>query len=173
MMVVASTLTTLTEYAQQVLTVAEQALALTDAGVPDRSYISASAPAFDCCPFVAVTVAGLAEASTSPLSPVEASARRHAFGNIILASYTLVAVRCSPSMDGNNFPAVADLEASAVEVQQDGWMLWNHLRSAVKNGDIFTDCEGVHFDGGQPIRDEGMCVGWIFRIRAMIPGIPS
>ena len=174
MVVVPSTIETLTLYAQSVLTVAEEALALTDAGLPERSYNSPAAPTFDCCPALMVHVSGLDEAPTSPLSPAEVTARRGDFGNIILASYIITAIRCAPVPDSSgNPPSVAEIEAATVEVQQDGWALWNRLRHAVADGEIFDDCLGVHVDSGVPIAEQGGCVGWQFSIRASIPGIPN
>lgn len=172
MVVVLSTIETLTLYAEDVLSVAETALALTDAGVPDRSYISPAAPTFDCCPALMVYVSGLQEASTSPLSPSEATARRTDFGNIIMATYSLSAIRCAavPDQHGNPPPAV-DIQATAVTVQQDGWTLWNGFRDAIADGEIFDGCLGAHFLGGTPIAEQGGCCGWTFTLRASIPGI--
>ena len=171
MSIVPSTVATLSDYSDAVLEVAIDALNTTTAGAPDRAYVSPAPPAFDCCPALMVHVASLTEEATSPGTP-GGSARRGDFGSIILAGYQIWAIRCAPVMDGDLLPAPSEIAASALEVQEDGWALWNGLRHAVKNGDIFERCTGVHFDGGVPIPEQGGCVGWTFRIRAMIPGIP-
>lgn len=173
MTVAVSTVTTLSDLADELLGVAVASLETTTAGAPDRSYVAPAAPAFDCCPFLSVTVDSLTEESTSPTSPAAAPARRTDFGSIILAGFSVWALRCSVSFNGDQLPSPNEIAATALEVQEDGWALWNGLRHAIKNGEIFELCTGVHFDGGQPIPDQGMCVGWRFRIRAMIPGIPN
>jgi hypothetical protein len=172
-MITVSTITTLTDYAQDLLGVCENALATTIGGVPDRSYITPSEPAWDCCPFLNVQVGGLTEAPTSPLGPAEAPALRTKFGNVILARYVITAVRCSPTVNGTQLPTVAAMNASAAEVLEDGWALWNGLRHAIEDNLIFDGCLGVHFDGAQPLPDQGGCVGWRMVIRASIPGIPN
>jgi hypothetical protein len=167
-----STVSTLSDYADELLGVAIDALNTTAAGAPDRSYVSPAQPTFDCCPMLSVVVNSLTEEATSPAAPAGATARRTTFGSIILAGYQVWAIRCAPSIDGNQLPSPSEIAASALEVQEDGWALWNGLRHAVARGDIFDSCVGVHFDGGVPINEQGGCVGWLFRIRAMIPGIP-
>lgn len=165
---------TLGDYASDLLTVSIAALATTDSGAPVEAFVSAIAPpTFDCCPMLAVAVTGLAEAPTKPGSPAESVARRTTYGNIILAGYGIWALRCAPTVDGRQLPTMAQKVASADEVEQDGWALWNGIRHAVANGELFETCTGVHFDGGQPITEQGGCVGWVFRLRAMIPGIPN
>lgn len=172
MVVVPSTLTTLTEYAQAVLLVAENALADTAEGSPVRSYVSPAAPTFDCCPQLTVHVNGLFEAPTSPLSPTEATALRTKFGNVILATYVTTAIRCAPVPNSKgNPPSAEEIGDVAVIVTEDGWALWNGFRNAIACDELFEDCLGVHFDGGVPIREQGGCVGWQFTIRAHIPGI--
>jgi hypothetical protein len=168
-----STVTTLTEYAHAVLAVAETALATTTAGVPDRSYVSPAAPVFDCCPMLTVHIPAMAEAGTAPVVPVEAPARRGQYGNIILVTYVVTTLRCAPSIEGNLLPSVVDMEAAAAEVLEDGWAIWNGIRHAVQDGTLFTDCLGVHFDGGRSVSEQGGCVGWQHTIRAQIPGIPN
>lgn len=171
--IIESTVDTLSQYALDVLEVAEEALATTDGGTPDRSYVDAAPPAWDCCPFLNVYVAALAEAPTAPVTPAEATAQRTSFGSIILATYVITAVRCAASIGPDNLPSVLDLNTVASHVQQDGWALWNGLRHAVACGRLFDTCTGVHFDGGRPINTQGGCVGWVFQIRAMVPGIPN
>lgn len=169
----ASDVHTLSDYAQAVLAVCEDSLATTDDGTPDRSYVTAAPPTWDCCPFLSVYVARLAEETTSPVSPLPATAQRGEFGNIILATYVITAVRCAAAPQGTQLPSIAAMQAVADQVDQDGWALWNGLRHAVANGVIFDNCTGVHFDGGNPIVEQGGCVGWSFNIRASIPGIPN
>lgn len=171
---VASTINTLSEYATAVLSVAEDALADTDAGTPERSTVTPAAPTFDCCPQLTVHVSLLAEAPTSPTGPAENSALRSNLGALILATYVVTVIRCAPVPDDfGGPPTVVEIGAVAHTVLQDGWALWNGLRHAYLNGQIFEHCTGVHFDRGVPIREQGTCVGWEFTIRAHVPGIPN
>ena len=174
MTVTASTVDTLGQYAAQVLAVAEDALSTTNAGVPDRTFLTAWPPAFDCCPFLAVATLPLREAPTSPLAPPEEQALRTRFGNVILAQYTIWAVRCAAQTPpGGDFPRTQDITEVALTVLQDGWALWNGIRHAHEDGDLFDGCLGVHFDGAVSIPEQGGCVGVQMQIRASIPGIPN
>lgn len=168
-----SDVTTLSDYADAVLGVAIESLNMTTAGAPDRAYVSPAQPTFDCCPMLTVVVTGLDEADTSPTFPAEAPARRTDFGNVILASYEIWAIRCAPVINGGELPSPSEIAASALEVQEDGWALWNGLREAIRANDLFDGCLGIHVDGGNPINEQGGCVGWVFRLRASIPGIPA
>jgi hypothetical protein len=167
-----STVTSLYESAGAVLLVAEDALNLTDAGAPERSYVAPSEPAFDCCPFLTVHVPALSEEFTSAGPGGAATGHRTLAGSIILATYVVIAVRCAPEWTAGKPPLIEAIEASASEVLQDGWALWNELRAAIREGRIFGECSEVHFDGGASIVEQGGCVGWRFTIRASISGIP-
>ena len=173
MSVVASDKDTLWQYAEDVLATAETALGGTSGGVPELVYTDAgTAPAYDCCPALIVHIPALGEAPTSPNVPIEATARRPVIAGMILATYVVTILRCSAPMGANgNAPSAAEKIAVARETQEDVWVVWNALRQAVRDGDIFTTCEGVHFDGARPVPDQGQCVGWTITIRAMIPGI--
>lgn len=173
MTVAVSTISTLTEYAHDVKDVCLLSLAGTIGGIPETAEVTASAPSYDCCPSLYVHISALREAPTSPLGPPEATAMRTKFGNVILVTYVITVIRCAANPSGvNNLPTSAAIEAVAAEVLEDGWALWNGLRHALEDGTIFDGCLGVHFDGGAPVQEQGGCVGWIFTIRASIPGIP-
>lgn len=171
MTVVPSTVSSLWEQAGELLLVMEDALADTIGGTPDRSYVAPAEPAFDCCPFLTVHVPSISEASTT--DPGIVGGHRSTTGSIILVEYVVTAVRCAPEPgSGSTLPSLTAIEASAREVEEDGWALWNRLRSAIRCGEIFAECSEVYFDGGLSIPEQGGCVGWQFRVRAALPGIP-
>lgn len=173
MSVLASDIDTLGVYADALLAVCETALEATEEGAPP-AYLSAAAPAFDCCPALIVHVSRLAEASTSPVGPGEAPARRVTLGSVILVTYVIDILRCAANPKGtNSLPSPTAMTAVAHVVEQDAFAIWNGIRHAVQDGDLFETCLGVHYDGGVPIREQGGCVGWSFTIRASIPGIPN
>lgn len=168
-----STVDTLGEYADEVLGVAELALATTDAGTPDRSYVTAWTPALDCCPALICQVLPLREAPTSPLSPAEETALRTKFGSVVLATYVIWAIRCAAEPFGNEgLPRVEDITVVAHQVMQDGWALWNGIRKAQQTGNLFDGCLGMHMDGAVSIPEQGGCVGVTLTLRASIAGIP-
>jgi hypothetical protein len=172
MSVVPSTVASLNEMAGALLLVAEDALADTIGGTPTRSYVAPAEPAFDCCPFLTVHVPGLTEDTTGAGPGGVAVGHRSMRGSVILATYVTLAIRCAPEAD-NGLPSIAAIEAVAREVQEDGWSLWNRLRQAIREGEIFGLCQEVYFDGGVSVVEQGGCVGWRFTIRAAIPGIPA
>jgi hypothetical protein len=174
MSIVPSTVDTLSQYAETLLGICEDALATTDAGAPSNVYMDASIPALDCCPELCVVALPLGEDTTSPLAPTPETALRTTFGNVILATYAIFATRCAavPQKNGQP-PTPAEKSAVARMVQQDGWALWNGVRHAVANGEIFDTCTGVYFDGVRILNAQGGCVGVIMTVRAMIPGIAN
>lgn len=170
--VVASSVGTIFDLAGDLLLVAENSLASTVGGAPERAYVAPSEPAFDCCPFLTVHVPTIAEQSTAALAALASGHRTHR-GSVIAVAFVVLAVRCSyevPALPA--LPNMADIETVARQVQQDGWALWNGLRSAIKREEIFGLCSEVYFDGGASIVEQGGCVGWRFTIRATVPGIP-
>lgn len=170
MPVVASTVNTLDELATALLAVVETALGDTPGGVPDRVYVPAAPPAFDCCDFATVHVAALEYAPTSPASGVSGGMRTK-YGGIILATLTITAVRCAASIpDGEELPSVDDMNAVGALVRADGWALWNHLRTAINDGDFGGLCDVREFSRGVPVPEQGGCVGWTFTLRAALDG---
>lgn len=168
----ASTITSLTDLAELLLTTSEVSLAATTAGTPALSYISPSSPAFDCCPALIVHVQGLSEEVTSPTSPVAATGMRDRYARIILAQLVISALRCAPRVQVDGSVLTTDIEAAAVEVQEDAWALWNGITCAIKNGTFQDLCSIVHLDRAMPISEQGGCVGWQFILRTAIGGIP-
>lgn len=167
-----STITSLTTLAQALLTTSYHALQTTTEGAPALRYISPSAPAFDCCPALIVNVTSLSEEATSPLTPAAAPGMRDKYGRIILAGFTITALRCAPPISKNGVVIAADIEAVAVIVEEDGWALWNGITCAIKNETWKDLCSIVHLDLSFAIPEQGGCVGWQFNLRAEIGGIP-
>lgn len=168
----ASDITTLTDLTDLLLTISAASLAATTAGTPALAYVSPSAPAFDCCPALIVYAAALSEEATSPSAPLAATGMRDKYGRIILATLVVTALRCAPKVQQDGSVLTTDIEAIAVEVQEDGWALWNGITCAIKNGVFEDTCSVVHLGNSQVIAEQGGCVGWQFVIRAEIGGIP-
>ena len=165
-----STVSSLWESAGEVLLIAEDAVATTVGGAIERSYVAPSEPSFDCCPMLSVYVQGLAEGGTLSGPGGLSTGHRTMVGSVILATYVIHVIRCAPT-GGNGLPSLAQMEASAREVQEDGWAVWNRIRSAIKCGEIFGECQEVFFDGETILPEQGGCVGWQFLLRASIDGI--
>lgn len=169
-----STVFTLSEYTDELLEAAALALAGTDEGTPELVYSTASRPAYDCCPALIVYVAQIAEAAVSPGFP-EASAKRTVIAGLINATYLITVLRCAANPGANgSMPSVDSMIDVAHQTQQDVFALWNGLRNAVRDGDIFERCIGVVFDPARPVTEQGGCVGWEITVRAHVPGyVPS
>jgi hypothetical protein len=168
-----SDVTSLSDLAQAVLTTARACLATTAAGVPATYYVAPAAPAFDCCPALIVHVASLTEESTSPLSPVAATGQRTKYGRINLVGIVVTALRCAPKLQADGSVLTADIEAVAIEVQEDAWSLWCGFAHAIQCESFLDLCSDVHFDRGVSVAEQGGCVGWTFNFRAELGGIPN
>ena len=168
-----SDVASLNTLAQLVLTTAQACLATTAAGTPSISYVAPAAPAFDCCPALIVHVATLGEEATSPLSPVPATGQRTKYGRINLAGLVVSALRCAPKVQPDGSVLTTDIEAVALEVQEDAWALWCGFAHAIQCETFLDLCSVVHFDRGFSIPEQGGCVGWHFNLRAQLNGIPN
>lgn len=168
----ASDVNSLQELAEDVLLVARNCLATTDAGEPATFYVGPVLPAYDCCPALIVSVALLTEEATSPLAITD-TGRRASFGRVNLVTFLITALRCAAKVQNDGSVLTADMEAASTEVNQDAWALWEGFYHAVGNGTFVGRCSDVHFDRGQAIREQGGCVGWEFALRAQLDGIPN
>lgn len=168
MTVVTSTVHSLTTLTRLVLTTAEACLATTDGGVPARSYFAPDPVTFDCCPMLAVSVMRIGEEATSPFSPPAVTGHRTQFGRINLITYNVVVLRCAPETESAD-----DIEYVTDLVLQDGWALWCGFYDAIRDGTFKDECSIAHFDFGSAIREQGKCVGWLFRFRVNLDGIPD
>lgn len=171
--------TALHDAALELLTVAVDALAGTDAGAPDRQYVSPGPPAFDC-EQVTVHAGAIGDAQTAPLAPALAPAMRDATtGHVFLATLVVTAIRCTPALagpDGSTFPAPADLQASALVTQTDAWAIWNRivqLRNE-KPCALFGRSDGrprdLYYDGCAPVATMGGLAGWSIQLRVQLDG---
>lgn len=167
-----SDVTALSALADEFLTVCHTALGTTDAGAPTLYYVSPSKPVYDCCPALIVHAPSLSMEPTSPFSPPGTLGQRPRLGMVILATLVATALRCAPKPLKDGSVSTAAIEASAVEVQQDGWAMWNGITCAIRQETFKDLCAFVHFDRAVAIIEQGGCVGWEMTIRAQIDGIP-
>jgi len=141
-------------------------------GAPTLQYISPAMPAYDCCPALIVSVAALSDESTSPLSPIASTGHRTLYGRVTLATLVITVLRCAAPVQQDGSVITADIESVASQVLSDGWILWNCIDCAIRNGVFLDMCSIVHFDRAVAIREQGSCVGWEMILRAEINQIP-
>lgn len=137
---------------------------------PAVSFVSPSLPVFDCCPMLAVHVPSLGEAFTSPTQGALVSGHRNTFGRVNLSTLVVSIVRCDQEKIGGALPDVIKKEATAAEVMEDVWTLWNGLYRMLGDGTLFNDCGERFFDGARAINSSGGCVGYTLTFRVSIPG---
>lgn len=156
---------TLFEYAQDYLALVLEALALTDAGIPDGpSYVAPSIPSLDCPEGVTVHVQTVNWISTSPTSPPAAIDKRAAWRGVIQATLVAQFWRCQPlseSLSANvSMPSAAEMTAAAKKADQDVWSVWNLLVSRIREGTIFNgSCPPNGVDPPAPIQSQGGSAG--------------
>ncbi len=168
-----SSVSTLYEFAAELLEEAVQALSTTVAGAPSRAFVAASLPALDCCPQLTVHLQGLSLEGTEPVSPGPVVGHRIFQGHLNLATYVVTIVRCTPQPTGAslNPPDVLELESLSAVVMEDLWSIWNHLSNIIREGMIFEGkCMAVYFDATTPVDESGGCAGWTFTVRVAVSG---
>jgi hypothetical protein len=138
-------------------------------GAPERAFVSAGAPALDCCDQLTVHIQDIREAPTQPLELGAGTRHKQNFW-VNLIRFQVTITRCA---DLNAVPpSEAVLEAVAEQTDADGWALWNLLHNmvAARPPLLFSLCEQVYFDGLSAITPSGGCYGWVLTIRGEIDG---
>ena len=137
------------------------------AGAPDRTYVSPGLPAFDC-EQLTVHAAAATEAATSPAG-LQAG-KRHATMRENLVTLVVTDVRCICDPNSGDIPSAAVLQASAEQVNADGWALWNYVWNLMRSGELFSVCEAKYWDGLRSINPSGCHGGWTLAIRVRLDG---
>lgn len=174
-----STVDTPFQVANQLLELAETALATTvggQIGVPEadggpggRALVSPGLPSIDCCPWLSVHISGHTVAAAGAGSGVLSQGRK--VGLVPQVTYALIVARCMPGIEkGRKFPAVADLELTAQMVDQDMWAITDAVRKA-QAADQFGGCREFEHLGATPLDPAGGCGGWTIRWKATVEGI--
>ncbi len=139
-------------------------------GAPERSYVSPGEPAFDdCCdPGGQLTVYAQNVTADPSTGPQLDRLRRNLVGLVVTS------VRCVPTaeLSGQKMipPTVAQLEASAAQINADGWALWNVLWNLWRDGDLFAQCDKVIWNGLRSIPPSGGCGGWNLLVQVTLGG---
>ena len=161
--------TTLYDYAAELLAACETALGTTEGGVPAISYVGVANPALDCPEQLTVHVANLA------LDPNVGINQDIQLSKAYRSMLTMIAtiVRCTPQPKGFNAtpPSPAELEALASKVDQDLWAIWNYLAGLLctEPVGIFIGCSNTRFNVAQPQFESGRSAGWQFSVSTIIP----
>ncbi len=138
-------------------------------GAPDRRFVSPGIPVWDCCEQLAVHVPLMNEADTTP-GGLDAG-RRTNRGYINSITFMATVTRCIPTMNNDGDPpSPAALDASAEQINADGWALWNHLHNLKASAQLLTLCDEMFFDGILAAAPAGGCGGWTVTVRAAIGG---
>lgn len=170
----ASDVSTLADFAEQLLAVAVAALATTDAGAPAVQFVSPGEPALDCPEMVAVHVTGLQVEPTQPATPAPAAGhRQQAPGMVQLAGFAITISRCAPGPNPprSQLPPADAISAVARQTNQDIWAVWNHLYWLARDGSLFGGaCSEFYFDAPTPLTISGQSAGWVARLRTRIDG---
>lgn len=167
--------TTLYDFAVELLDEASAALATTSAGTPERAYVALAQPALDCCPQLTVHVQQLTLENTAPTSPSPViGSRTPRDGQVNLAGFVVTIVRCTPQPSGASLtpPAPSALQAVSLECLEDLWALWNWLTNKIRTNPGLWEgrCMGTYLDTAIPLNEEGGCAGWQLPVRTSIQG---
>ena len=138
-------------------------------GAPERTFIAAGTPVWDCCEQLAVHVSTLTESSTSPGGL--GSGRRASFGRVNLIRLVATVTRCIPTInDAGELPSEVELTEAAEQVNADGWALWNHIYNLIREEQLFSLCSEVFWDGFTAANPSGGCAGWTLSLRVQMDG---
>jgi hypothetical protein len=170
---VASSTASLYDLQAELLQVAADLLDQLPAGAPDRQYVAHGLPAIDC-EQLTVHAYQVGEASTDPADQPLARFRRDVtYPRQTLVFCVITVVRCYPGPTGDSQPpAVADLAAAEQTISADGWVLWNGIPRAIREGELtlwraesFTSWEAL-----QPLGPMGELAGWTMGLQTRLDG---
>jgi hypothetical protein len=172
---VPSTVTTPYEFAQELLELAEEALATTTGGVPDRRFVTYALPTDDCDDAqLTVHIGQLAiDQLQQPVTPPVGPEFRVQNASVNLLTLNVRIVRCVPTMNGQTMapPSPEAIEAAAAVIFQDGWAIWNHLKRQINAGAVWEGrCSGVIVQSAVPVPDNGGVAGWEIPVTTWIQG---
>ena len=137
-------------------------------GAPDRTYVNAGQPAFDCCDQLTVNAGRITEAPTEPGLRAGTKHRLDYRINHVAAQISIT--RCLDNPPADLPPSPTALQALAEQTNADAWALWNHLWNLARSGDLVTICDEVFFDALTPVQPSGGCAGWVLSLRAELEG---
>ena len=144
-------------------------------GAPERQFVSFGPPVLDCCEQLTVYVPQVQDAPVPGQSGLAAG--RKTAAKITHVFLTVTVSRCYPQPDGKgNPPSVEAIEEASVQLNADGWALWNHLYCMWTSDELFTFCDEVFWDSLRPLGPQGGCAGWNLGIHMSLDGycdVPS
>lgn len=168
-----STVTTATEYAQELLELCEEAIATTESGAIERAYLSPPSPPWDC-EQLTVEITSIGDFPLPTTSTLGGGQRITAAINVL--GFRVVVLRdCAPGMDEDGeFPDPDEMAAFAALGHQDVWSIWTRVRTAYIAGDLFEgNCDHLFFDGATALEMSGGMAGYQLLFRAEIAGFAN
>lgn len=158
--------------AEELLDVAATGLATTSGGVPGSRYVSAGQPVYDCCDLLTVHVQ---ETNSIPMREAGNQGLPQLRPAVPMALLVVTALRCWPIVQGGvtlGVPNAGEMHAAARGIYEDGWTLWNYLRTAARDDRLFAGrpCRPVSIGLLRPTPTQGGCGGWTIEIAVEIDG---
>jgi hypothetical protein len=151
------------------------ALTYTDAGPPERAYVSPGQPPIDCEQLV-VWCQTLGESPFQSGAGAEARSKAINRGGLAKLRLQIQVVRCVPNGTTTNGrftpPTAADLAGSALLIDSDGWALWLGLNRHLKHagGLLYEACSGAEREGWEKLVPQGGFGGWTGGYRVPVNG---
>lgn len=155
------------------LAVCEAAVATTEAGAIENTFVSPGPPVWDC-EQLTVHAGAAGEADTAPLSPpLVAGQRDRVQGAVHLVDLTATVLRCGAVPDDSGNISIEELDATARKTNADVWAIWNVTRSRHKDGSLFPSPGATReliFQPAISVAAEGGVYGWVVQARVALGG---
>ncbi len=164
------------EIAEGFLAAALEGLEHTQAGPPERAFVSYGEPALDCCNQLTVYTQRIGEVDVRTRTQFGALSAQDQInrGGALTVTLIVQITRCitSPDMKGGliTYPPPSIQQAEAQIIDEDGWAVWLGISNSLKHGDLKNLCSGAIRLGGDKMVPQGGCAGWIFSYRYPIEG---
>lgn len=145
----------------------------TDAGAPERRFVSVGFPPVDC-PTLAVFVFPVAPGPFAPTtSPGDVFRQAHPYPVLDMVTMQVQVWRCWPSTPGYATPKApkpADYDFASRTLYTDAWQLYNAIREGFKQGLLGGPCKLERVDQAQPLQPNGGLGGFGVLVTVQLDG---
>ena len=173
MSIIEATLKTPYQYAEEVKELLEAALAETEEGAVDKSYVYWGRPAiYVGCDQLVVSGWNIGESNT--VGQPSSGGVRHIHGRVNLIGFLVTVARaCAPTFtDEGDPPTDADLSAAGERMHDSAWACWTRIYQAANAKTLFEGkSRELFMDGLRSLDTSGTMMAFELEFRAEIYGI--
>jgi hypothetical protein len=166
--------TSLYDLADDLLQAAKASLATP----PSAVFVSIGDPPYDGCELLTVHLLELGTAQTmrtSVMTGGTAQWHHEHSGTVNIVHLVITILRCVSAPQGGiriSVPAAAKMNSEAASAYEDAWRIWNGIRTALADGNLWTGfpCREIAFGPVTPVPPQGLGAGSTIEVAVALDG---